>query len=69
MPSDTVDKVLEQSVCQALSPTGISVEPNDLQIRRTKLFLNLNAGSRGIVFVQIVQIVNGNKIKVSILVD
>ena len=69
MPSDTVDKVLEQSVCQALTPTGISVEPNDLQIRRTKLFLNLNAGSRSIVFVQIVQIVNGNKIKVSTLVD
>ena len=31
MSSDIVDDVLEQSVCQALSLTGISVEPDDLQ--------------------------------------
>ena len=31
MPSDIADDVLEQSVCQALSLTGISVEPDDLQ--------------------------------------
>ena len=31
VPSDIADDVLEQSVCQALSLTGISVEPNDLQ--------------------------------------
>ena len=29
MSSDIVDDVLEQSVCQALSLTGISVEPDD----------------------------------------
>ena len=29
--SDIADDVLEQSVCQALSLTGISVEPDDLQ--------------------------------------
>ena len=28
--SDIADDVLEQSVCQALSLTGISVEPDDL---------------------------------------
>ena len=31
VPSDIADDVLEQSVCQALSLTGTSVEPNDLQ--------------------------------------
>ena len=31
MPSDIVDNVLEQSVCQALSLTGIPVEPDNLQ--------------------------------------
>ena len=31
MPSDIADDVLEQSVCQALSLTGISVEPDELQ--------------------------------------
>ena len=31
MPSDIADDVLEQSVCQALSLTGILVEPDDLQ--------------------------------------
>ena len=31
MPSDIVDIVLEQSVCQALSLTGIPVEPDNLQ--------------------------------------
>ena len=31
VPSDMADDVLEQSVCQALSLTGISVEPDDLQ--------------------------------------
>ena len=31
VPSDIADEVLEQSVCQALSLTGISVEPDDLQ--------------------------------------
>ena len=31
MPSDIADDVLKQSVCQALSLTGISVEPDDLQ--------------------------------------
>ena len=31
VPSDIADDVLEQSVCQALSLTGISVEPDDLQ--------------------------------------
>ena len=31
MSSDIADDVLEQSVCQALSLTGISVEPDDLQ--------------------------------------
>ena len=31
MSSDVANDVLEQSVCQALSLTGISVEPNDLQ--------------------------------------
>ena len=31
MPSDIADGVLEQSVCQALSLTGISAEPDDLQ--------------------------------------
>ena len=31
VPSDIADDVPEQSVCQALSLTGISVEPNDLQ--------------------------------------
>ena len=29
--SDIADDVLEQSVCQTLSLTGISVEPDDLQ--------------------------------------
>ena len=29
--SDIADDVLEQSVCQAFSLTGISVEPDDLQ--------------------------------------
>ena len=29
-PSDITDNVLEQSVCSALSLTGISVEPDDL---------------------------------------
>ena len=32
MPSDIANDVLEQSVCQMLSLTGISVEPDDLQI-------------------------------------
>ena len=38
VPSDVADDVLEQSVCQALSLTGISVEPDDLQAchRKTK---------------------------------
>ena len=31
VPSDIADGVLEQSVCQALSLTGTSVEPHDLQ--------------------------------------
>ena len=31
MPSDIADDILEQSVCQALSLTGISAEPDDLQ--------------------------------------
>ena len=31
VPSDIADGVLEQSVCQALSLTGTSVEPDDLQ--------------------------------------
>ena len=31
VPSDIADDVLEQSVCQALSLTGISVEPDNLQ--------------------------------------
>ena len=31
VPSDITDDVLEQSVCQALSLTGISVEPDELQ--------------------------------------
>ena len=31
MPSDIADDFLEQSVCQVLSLTGISVEPDDLQ--------------------------------------
>ena len=31
VPSDIADDVLEQSVCQALSLTGTSVEPDDLQ--------------------------------------
>ena len=31
VPSDIAHDVLEQSVCQALSLTGISVEPADLQ--------------------------------------
>ena len=30
VPSDIADDILEQSVCQALSLTGISVEPDDL---------------------------------------
>ena len=32
MPSDIANDVLEQSVCQMLSLTGISVEPDDLQV-------------------------------------
>ena len=32
MPSDIASDVLEQSVCQMLSLTGISVEPDDLQV-------------------------------------
>ena len=32
VPSDIADDVLEQSVCQALSLTGISVETDDLQV-------------------------------------
>ena len=31
VPSDAADDVQEQPVCQALSLTGISVEPDDLQ--------------------------------------
>ena len=31
MPSDIGDDVLDQSVCQALLLTGVSVEPNNLQ--------------------------------------
>ena len=31
VPSDIADDILEQSVCQALSLTEISVEPDDLQ--------------------------------------
>ena len=31
VPSDIADDVLKQSVCQALSLTGTSVEPDDLQ--------------------------------------
>ena len=31
VPSDIADDVLEQSVCQALSLTGISAQPDDLQ--------------------------------------
>ena len=31
MPSGIADNVLEQSVCQVLSPTGISIESDDLQ--------------------------------------
>ena len=31
MPSDFADDVLEQTVCQALSLTGTSVEPDELQ--------------------------------------
>ena len=31
VPCDTVDDVLEQSVCQTLSLTGVSIEPDDLQ--------------------------------------
>ena len=37
VPSDIADDVLKQSVCQALSLTGISVESDDLQAcRRTR---------------------------------
>ena len=32
VPSDIASDVLEQSVCQMLSLTGISVEPDDLQV-------------------------------------
>ena len=33
MPSaDIADDILQQSVCQALSLTGISVEPDDLKV-------------------------------------
>ena len=31
MSSDIADSALEQSMCQALSPIGTSVEPDDLQ--------------------------------------
>ena len=31
VPSDIADDVLEQSVCQALSSTGTSVEPDNLK--------------------------------------
>ena len=31
VPCDTLDDVLEQSVCQTLSLTGVSVEPDNLQ--------------------------------------
>ena len=31
VPSDIADNILEQSLCQALSLTGISAEPDDLQ--------------------------------------
>ena len=55
VPSDIADDVLEQSVCQALSFTGISVKPDDLQTccrmrKKDRVIINLNVESRSIVF-------------------
>ena len=50
VPSDIADNIVEQSVCQALSLTGVSTNPDNLQacrcMRKTE--------SRSIVFFQIV---------------
>ena len=50
VPSDIADNVVEQSVCQALSLTGVSTNPDNLQacrcMRKTE--------SRSIVFFQVV---------------
>ena len=45
VPSDIADDVLEQSVCQALSLTGTSAEPDDLQachrMRKNRVIIKL----------------------------
>ena len=50
MPSDIANDVLQKTMFQALSPTEISVERDDMQAvnvwkRRTELLLNLNVES------------------------
>ena len=71
VPSDNADDVLGQSVCQALSPKGISVEPDDLQAchrmrRKDQVIVKSKCRTQKIVFFQVVKLY---KIKVSILLN
>ena len=69
VPSDITDNVLEKSVCQALSLTGISVEPDDLLAchrmkKNDRVIIKFKCRSRSIMFFQTVKLY---KITVSIL--
>ena len=69
VPYDIADDVLEQSVCRALSLTGISVEPDDLQSchrMRKKDRVIIKFKCRNFVFFQTVKLY---KTKVSILLN
>ena len=50
MSSDITDNILEQYVCQALSLTGISIEPDNLQachcLKKDQAVINLNVDSK-----------------------
>ena len=55
VPSDIAYDVLEQSVCQVLSLTGISVEPDDMQAchdmrKKDRVIIKFKCRSRSIVF-------------------
>ena len=68
VPSDIANDVLEQSVCQVLSLTGISREPDNLPAchcmrKKDQVIIKFKLESRSIVFFQTVKLY---KIKVSI---
>ena len=54
MSSDITDNILEQYVCQALSLTGMSIEPDNLQashcLKKDQAVINLNVDSISILF-------------------